>query len=41
MNIMISSILDIGRTEGAQFEQNIELDLVEYIKKKKQMITEC
>ena len=34
MNIMISSILDIGRTEGAQFEQNIELDLVEYIKKK-------
>ena len=34
MSIMISSILDIGRTEGAQFEQNIELDLVEYIKKK-------
>ena len=34
MNIMISSIIDIGRTEGAQFEQNIELDLVEYIKKK-------
>ncbi|MBU0924796.1 HAMP domain-containing histidine kinase [bacterium] len=34
MNIMISSILDIGRTEGAQFEQNIELDLVEYMKKK-------
>ena len=34
MNKMISSILDIGRTEGAQFEQNIELDLVEYIKKK-------
>ena len=34
MNIMISSILDIGRTEGAQFEQNIDLDLVEYIKKK-------
>ena len=34
MNIMISSILDIGRTEGAQFEQNTELDLVEYIKKK-------
>ena len=34
MNIMISSILDIGRTEGAQFGQNIELDLVEYIKKK-------
>ena len=34
MNIMISSILDIGRTEGAQFEQNIDLDLVEYMKKK-------
>ncbi len=34
MNKMISSILDIGRTEGAQFEQAIELDLVEYIKKK-------
>jgi two-component system, OmpR family, sensor kinase len=34
MNIMISSILDIGRTEGAQFEQNIQLDLVEYMKKK-------
>ena len=34
MNIMISSILDIGRTEGAQFEQTVNLDLVEYIKKK-------
>lgn len=34
MNIMISSILDIGRTEGAQFEQTTEIDLVEYIKKK-------
>ena len=37
---MISSILDIGRTEGAQFEQMVNLDIVEYIKKK-QMITEC
>ena len=34
MNKMISSILDIGRAEGAQFEQNIELDLVEFMKKK-------
>jgi two-component system OmpR family sensor kinase len=34
MNIMISSILDIGRAEGAQFEQTIALDLVEYLKKK-------
>ncbi|MGM0519616.1 MAG: sensor histidine kinase [Campylobacterota bacterium] len=34
MNKMISSILDIGRAEGAQFEQTEELDLVEYMKKK-------
>lgn len=34
MNKMISSILDIGRAEGAQFEQNIDLDLVEYMKRK-------
>lgn len=34
MNVMISSILDIGRAEGAQFEQTVELDLVEYMKKK-------
>ena len=34
MNIMISSILDIGRAEGAQFEQTVDLDLVEYLKKK-------
>ncbi len=34
MNKMISSILDIGRAEGAQFEQMEELDLVEYMKKK-------
>lgn len=34
MNKMISSILDIGRTEGAQFEQTTDLDLVEYIRKK-------
>ena len=34
MNVMISSILDIGRAEGAQFEQTVDLDLVEYMKKK-------
>ena len=34
MNKMISSILDIGRAEGAQFEQTEQLDLVEYMKKK-------
>lgn len=34
MNKMISSILDIGRAEGAQFEQTTDLDLVEYIRKK-------
>ncbi len=34
MNKMISSILDIGRAEGAQFEELIDLDLVEYMKKK-------
>ncbi|RBQ32494.1 two-component sensor histidine kinase [Arcobacter sp. FW59] len=34
MNIMISSILDIGRTEGAQFEQAKNIDLVKYIQNK-------
>ena len=34
MNKMISSILDIGRAEGAQFEQTTDIDLVEYMKKK-------
>lgn len=34
MNVTISSILDIGRTEGAQFEQATDLDLVEYVKNK-------
>lgn len=34
MNVMISSILDIGRAEGAQFEQTQKIDLVEYLKKK-------
>lgn len=34
MNIMISSILDIGRTEGAQFEQSKNIELVSFINKK-------
>lgn len=34
MNKMISSILDIGRQEGAQFEQPSELDLVQFMKRK-------
>jgi len=34
MNTMISSILDIGRTEGAQFEQAKNIDLVNYIRLK-------
>jgi len=31
MNTMISSILDMGRQEGAQFEQPVEIDIVEYM----------
>lgn len=34
MNKMISSILDIGRQEGAQFEKAEEIDLVQYMKRK-------
>lgn len=34
MNSMISSILDIGRQEGAQFEKPEEIDLVQYMKRK-------
>jgi two-component system OmpR family sensor kinase len=34
MNIMISSILDIGRTEGAQFEQSKNIELVSFVNKK-------
>lgn len=34
MNITISSILDIGRTEGAQFEELKKVDLVGFIKRK-------
>ncbi len=34
MNKMISSILDIGRAEGAQFEKPEEIDLVQFLKRK-------
>ncbi len=34
MNKMISSILDIGRAEGAQFEKPTEIDLVQYMQRK-------
>lgn len=34
MNKMISSILDIGRAEGAQFEKPEEIDLVKYLQRK-------
>jgi len=34
MNQMISSILDMGRQEGAQFEKPTELDIIQYISNK-------
>jgi two-component system OmpR family sensor kinase len=34
MNEMISSILEIGRQEGAQFEKPVEVDLVQFLKDK-------
>lgn len=34
MNKMIGSILEIGRQEGAQFEQAIETDLIKFLKEK-------
>ena len=34
MNKMISSILDVGRAEGAQFEKAEEIDLVQYLQRK-------
>jgi two-component system OmpR family sensor kinase len=34
MNKMISSILDIGRAEGAQFEKPIEIDIVNFLSAK-------
>lgn len=32
MNKMISNILEIGRQEGAQFEQPVEIDLIAFLK---------
>jgi two-component system OmpR family sensor kinase len=34
MNQMISSILEVGRQEGAQFEKPIEIDLIQFLKDK-------
>ncbi len=34
MNKMISSILDMGRQEGAKFEKTVELDIVDFLKLK-------
>jgi len=34
MNKMISSILDIGRAEGAQFEKPLAIDIIAFIQKK-------
>jgi len=34
MNKMIGSILEIGRQEGAQFEQPIEMDLIKFLNEK-------
>ena len=34
MNLMISSILDMGRQEGAQFEKPVEVDMVAFLKEK-------
>ena len=34
MNQMISSILDMGRQEGAKFEKPVELDIIKYLENK-------
>lgn len=34
MNVMITSILDIGRQEGAQFEKPIEIDIIGFLNEK-------
>jgi len=34
MNQMISSILDMGRQEGAQFEKPVEVDIIHYLRTK-------
>jgi len=36
MNNLITSILDMGRQEGAQFEKPIELDIIKYLESKAQ-----
>ncbi len=39
MNKMISSILEIGRQEGAQFEKPIEIDMIQFLKDKSKDFT--
>lgn len=39
MNAMISSILEIGRQEGDQFEEPVEFDLVKFLKEKAKNFT--
>jgi len=39
MNSMISSILEIGRQEGAQFEKPVEVDLIQFLKDKSKDFT--
>jgi len=34
MNSMISSILEVGRQEGSQFEKPVEIDLIQFLKDK-------
>lgn len=34
MNQMVSSILDMGRQEGAQFERPLEMDIIQYLREK-------
>ncbi|NPA82313.1 MAG: HAMP domain-containing histidine kinase, partial [Epsilonproteobacteria bacterium] len=34
MNKMISNILEIGRQEGAQFEEPVEMDIIEFLKER-------
>ena len=34
MNIIVSNILNIGRQEGAQLEKPVEIDIIEFLRKK-------
>ena len=34
LNIMIGSILEMGRAEGAQFEEAVEIDIIKFLKEK-------